>query len=144
MEVCIVKPDRIFFKEDAEELLLPTSTGYIGILKEHAPLVTGLDNGVLALRQGTSWKILALLGGFGVIKENRVNILCRDIEDASEIDVDEAERRVAKHALVWKKQNHVKSTLKINLHLIANVRVLKHTQCGKTQLVVLQYLVDKL
>ena len=95
MEVCIVKPDRIFFKEDAEELLLPTSTGYIGILKEHAPLVTGLDNGVLALRQGTSWKILALLGGFGVIKENRVNILCRDIEDASEIDVDEAERRVA-------------------------------------------------
>ena len=50
MEVCIVKPDRIFFKEDAEELLLPTSTGYIGILQEHAPLVTGLDNGVLALR----------------------------------------------------------------------------------------------
>ena len=34
MEVCIVKPDRIFFKEDAEELLLPTSTGYIGILQE--------------------------------------------------------------------------------------------------------------
>jgi|TARA_B100001142_G_scaffold111483_1_gene113446 ATP synthase F1 epsilon subunit len=95
MEVCITKPDRIFFKEDAEELLLPTSTGYVGILKEHAPLVTGLDNGVLAVRQGTSWKILALLGGFGVIKENRVNILCRDIEDAADIDVDEAERRVA-------------------------------------------------
>ena len=38
MEVCITKPDRIFFKEDAEELLLPTSTGYVGILKEHAPL----------------------------------------------------------------------------------------------------------
>jgi len=85
MEVCIVKPDRIFFKEEAEELLLPTSTGYIGVLKEHAPLVTGLDNGVLAVRQGTSWKILALLGGFGVIKEDRVNILCRDIEDAAEI-----------------------------------------------------------
>ena len=95
MEVCIVKPDRIFFKEDAEELLLPTSTGYIGILQEHAPLVTGLDNGVLALRQGSSWKILALLGGFGVIKENRVNILCRDIEDAADINVEEAERRVA-------------------------------------------------
>jgi F-type H+-transporting ATPase subunit epsilon len=94
MEVCIVKPDRIFFKEEAEELLLPTNTGYIGILSEHAPLVTGLDNGVLALRQGTSWKFLALLGGFGVIKEDRVNILCRDIEEAGEIDVDEAERRI--------------------------------------------------
>ena len=30
-----------------------------------------------------------------MIKENRVNILCRDIEDAADIDVDEAERRVA-------------------------------------------------
>jgi F-type H+-transporting ATPase subunit epsilon len=88
MEVCIVKPDRIFFKEEAEELLLPTNTGYIGILSEHAPLVTGLDNGVLALRQGTSWKFLALLGGFGVIKEDRVNILCRDIEESRKIYIE--------------------------------------------------------
>ena len=95
MEVCIVKPDRIFFKEDAEELLLPTNTGYIGILEEHAPLVTGLDNGVLAIRQGTTWRFLALLGGFGVIKEGRVNILCRDIEEASEINLEEAETLAA-------------------------------------------------
>jgi F-type H+-transporting ATPase subunit epsilon len=95
MEVCIVKPDRIFFQEEAEELLLPTTTGYIGVLQEHAPLITGLDNGVLAFRQGTSWKILALLGGFSVIKENRVNILCRDIEDAATINVETAERRAA-------------------------------------------------
>ena len=95
MEVCIVKPDRIFFQEEAQELLLPTNTGYIGILEEHAPLVTGLDNGVLAIRQGTEWKFLALLGGFGVIKENRINILCRDIEEASGIKLDEAEKLVS-------------------------------------------------
>ena len=95
MEVCIVKPDRIFFKEDAEELLLPTNTGYIGILEAHAPLVTGLDNGVLALRQGTTWRYLALLGGFGVIKEGRVKILCRDIEEASEINLEDAEKNAA-------------------------------------------------
>ena len=95
MEVCIVKPDRIFFKEEAEELLLPTNTGYIGILKDHAPLVTGLNNGVLAIRQDTTWRFLALLGGFGVIKEERVNILCRDIEEASEINLEEAESLAA-------------------------------------------------
>lgn len=94
MEVCITKPDRIFFKEDAEELLLPTSTGYIGVLKNHAPLITGLDNGILALRQGTSWQFLALLGGFAVIKDNRINILCRDIEEASDIDTETATQRV--------------------------------------------------
>jgi F-type H+-transporting ATPase subunit epsilon len=94
MEVCILKPDRIFFKEDAEELLIQTTTGYIGILQEHVPLVTTLKNGVLAFRQGTSWKIFAVMGGFGIIKENRVNILCQDIEDPADIDVAEAEKRV--------------------------------------------------
>ena len=142
MEVCITKPDRIFFKEDAEELLLPTSTGYIGILQEHAPLVTGLDNGVLALRQGTSWKILALLGGFGVIKENRVNILCRDIEDAADIDVDEAERRVTEARTGMEKAESRKIYIENNLRLIANAHVLRHIRCGKTLQVEHLYLVD--
>jgi F-type H+-transporting ATPase subunit epsilon len=95
MEVCIVKPDRIFLTEEVEALLLPTTTGYIGILQKHAPLVTTLDNGVLSIRQGGTWKMFALLGGFGTIKENRVNILCRGIEDADDIDITEAEQRVA-------------------------------------------------
>lgn len=118
MEVCIVKPDRIFFKEDAEELLLPTNTGYIGILEAHAPLVTGLDNGVLALRQGTTWRYLALLGGFGVIKEGRVNILCRDIEEASEINLEDAEKNVtsAKEGMTKSdsKKSYIENQLKFD------------------------------
>ena len=50
---------------------------------------------MLALRQGTTWRYLALLGGFGVIKEGRVNILCRDIEEASEINLEDAEKNAA-------------------------------------------------
>jgi F-type H+-transporting ATPase subunit epsilon len=94
MEVCIVKPDRIFLQEEVEKLVLPTTTGYIGILKSHAPLVTTLDNGVLSVCQGATWKMFAVLGGFATIKENRVNILCRGIEDAGDIDITEAEMRV--------------------------------------------------
>ena len=89
------KPDRIFFKEDAEELLLPTSTGICWNSSRTRTTRNRIRQRCTCIRQGTSWKILALLGGFGVIKENRVNILCRDIEDAADIDVDEAERRVA-------------------------------------------------
>ena len=55
MEVCIVKPDRIFFKEEAEELLLPTSTGYIGILKDaesHLKACKRYHNNIIV----TCWK----------------------------------------------------------------------------------------
>jgi F-type H+-transporting ATPase subunit epsilon len=94
MEVCIVKPDRIFLQEEVEKVMLPTTTGYIGILNKHAPLVTTVDNGVLSICQGGTWKMFAVLAGFATIKENRVNILCTDIEDAGDIDITEAEMRV--------------------------------------------------
>jgi len=95
MEVCIVKPDRIFFRGDAEELLLPTTTGYIGVFKNHCQLTTTLDNGAFVVREGTAWKIFAVGKGFSIIKDNRVDIVCLSIEEAAGIDLVEAEARVA-------------------------------------------------
>lgn len=94
MEVCILKSDSIFMDEKVDEIILPTTTGYIGILEEHAPLVSALDNGVLIVRQGTEWKILALLGGFALIKENKVIILVKDIENAADIDPETAQKEL--------------------------------------------------
>lgn len=49
MEVCIVKLDWIFFKEDVEELFFLINIGYIGIFEEYVLLVIGLDNGVFVI-----------------------------------------------------------------------------------------------
>ena len=51
MKVCIMAPDRVFLDGEAEELILPTNTGQIGILQNHTPLITGLDIGVLLVRE---------------------------------------------------------------------------------------------
>ena len=39
-------PDRIFWNDQAEEIILPTNTGQMGVLTNHAPLITALDIGV--------------------------------------------------------------------------------------------------
>ena len=95
MKVCIVNPDSIFFQGDVEELVLPTTTGYMGVLKNHCQLTTTLDNGVFVFREGTAWKIFSVGKGFSIIKDNRVDIVCLSIEEAANINIAEAEQRVA-------------------------------------------------
>lgn len=47
IDVSIVLPDRIFFRDSVKEVILPTLNGQMGILKDHIPLLTGLDIGCL-------------------------------------------------------------------------------------------------
>lgn len=92
LEVCIMTPDQVFLKEEAEEIILPTNTGQMGVLKNHAPLVTALEVGVLLLRSNNSWKNLAIMGGFGIVKQNLVTVLVNGAESAESIDKAEAEK----------------------------------------------------
>jgi F-type H+-transporting ATPase subunit epsilon len=91
LQVAILTPDRIFKNEEAEELILPTSTGQIGVLLGHAPLITALDIGPILFRQGTNWVSLALIGGFALVQENQVTILVNEVVTPEQVDKKEAE-----------------------------------------------------
>jgi ATP synthase F1 epsilon subunit len=84
-------PDRVFWNEVAEEIVLPTNTGQMGVLRNHAPLITALDIGVMLIRTKSEWISLALMGGFALVKQNQVTVLVNEAESANEIDVAEAE-----------------------------------------------------
>ena len=43
LNIQVITPDRIVWDATAEEIILPSSTGQLGILKDHAPLLTALD-----------------------------------------------------------------------------------------------------
>jgi ATP synthase F1 epsilon subunit len=90
-QVIILTPDRIFKNEEAEELLLPTSTGQMGVLTGHAPLITAIDIGARLVRQGSNWISLALMGGFALVQETQVTILVNEAIIASSVDEKEAE-----------------------------------------------------
>ena len=69
LQVCIMAPDRVFWNEEATEIILPTNTGQMGVLKNHTALITGLDVGVMLTRTGTEWTSMALMGGFALVKD---------------------------------------------------------------------------
>lgn len=96
LQICIMTPDQIFWNEQAQEIILPTNTGLMGVLSNHAPLITALDIGIMSIRQKNTWQFVALMNGFASIQKNQVTILVNAAESKETIDRDEAEKAFEK------------------------------------------------
>lgn len=92
LQVCIMTPDEIFWNEQAEEIILPTNTGQMGVLTNHAPIITALDIGVMSIRTNKDWTSVALMGGFALVKQNQITILVNSAESKDKIDAAVAEK----------------------------------------------------
>ena len=90
----ILAPDQSVFDGSADEVILPSTTGQLGILTGHVSLLTALDSGVLRLRQGSSWQSIALVGGFAEVESNEVTVLVNAAELGSSINADAANREL--------------------------------------------------
>jgi F-type H+-transporting ATPase subunit epsilon len=84
-------PNRIVWNSEIQEIILSTNSGQIGILPNHAPLLTALDIGVVKIRLKEQWSTMAPMGGFAMIENNQMTILVNEAEKASEIDLREAQ-----------------------------------------------------
>ena len=92
MHLDIVTPDRRLVSETVDEVVLPGSEGYLGVLSGHAPLLTRLGIGYVMHRRGGTRHFLALAGGFAEVLPERVTILADISERADAIDRDRAGR----------------------------------------------------
>jgi len=75
LNIKIIAPDRTVWETEAEEAILPSSTGQIGILSGHAPLLTALDIGVMRVRVSDKWVPLALMGGFVEVETPMLQVM---------------------------------------------------------------------
>jgi len=87
----IVTPEKIFYEDDVVSLIAPGSEGYLGVLTDHAPLITALVPGKLTVKdQKNQEVILAIGGGFLEVFKNQVTILAHSIEFIHDIDYQRA------------------------------------------------------
>lgn len=92
LQICILTPDRVFWNQEAEEIILPTNTGQMGVLTNHAPIITALDIGIMSIRTQKDWTSVALMGGFALVKQNQVTVLVNSAESKETINSSEAEQ----------------------------------------------------
>jgi len=92
IHMTIVTPERSLVDDHVDEIQLPGSEGYLGILPGHAPLFTDLKVGELGFRKGSVWVWLSVAWGFAEVLPDQVRVLAETAERANEIDVDRATR----------------------------------------------------
>ena len=86
----VITPDKTVWDDQVEEIVLPSTTGQLGILSGHAPLLSALDIGVMRIRPGKDWQSIALMGGFAEVENNEVKVLVNGAEMGSSIEQDTA------------------------------------------------------
>ena len=96
LNIRVIAPDKIVWDAKAEEVILPSSTGQLGILTNHIPLLTAIDIGVMRVRIEKEWQPIILLGGFAEIENNNLTILVNGAEKISALDLNDVEIELEK------------------------------------------------
>ena len=91
IQLQIVSADRSLVNEQVDEVEIPGSDGFFGVLPGHTPLLAVLGMGELWYRQGQEKHYLSIAFGFAEVQPDRVTILAQIAEKADEIDVARAE-----------------------------------------------------
>jgi len=96
-EIEIATPERLLARETAVRAQIPAKDGYIGVLPDHASLLSELGIGAMTYTTpGDHRYSLAIRGGFLEIHENVVRVLSDIAEKGQEIDVAQAEKDLKK------------------------------------------------
>ena len=90
-KVEIITPDRVFFTGEADMIEFNTGDGQIGVYKNHIPLTTVLEPGVVVIHNDDQQKVAAVHAGFAEILGEKVTILAELAEWPDEIDINRAE-----------------------------------------------------
>lgn len=86
----IVAPDGQVLNEEVEFVVLPSEDGELGILANHAPLIAGLQAGVMRYTVDGKVNKISVCGGFAEVVNNKVTVLANTAEKAEKIDIDRA------------------------------------------------------
>ena len=92
----VVSQDRALFSGPADMVIAPGSEGEMGILPNHAPLLTNLGNGVLRVRYSGREEVFVISGGVMEVRPTVVTVLADVGENIDEIDTARAEALLQK------------------------------------------------
>ena len=75
----IVSPERVEFTGEVKSVLVPGTKGSFEILKDHAPILSSLQHGIVEYTTGSGKRQLAITGGFVEVQKNEVS-LCVEVK----------------------------------------------------------------
>jgi F-type H+-transporting ATPase subunit epsilon len=90
----VIEPERVLYDGEADLVVARIADGDIGVMVDHAPVVSMVEIGAVRITQDDQRYVFATSDGFFKVSENLVQILVEEAASPDEIDVSEAESRV--------------------------------------------------
>lgn len=90
IHLTVVTPERKLVDQEVDEVVLPGTEGYFGVLEGHAPFLTTLRVGSIEYRRGGETSHLSVAWGFVEVLAKSVRVLADVAERAVDIDVERA------------------------------------------------------
>ena len=99
LHLSVTTPEKELLNDEVDEIIVPTTSGELTILPEHAALLAQLTPGELTIKKGSKTDHLVVVGGFLEVSKNVVSILADYAvhgKDISEAQAQQAKDRAEK------------------------------------------------
>lgn len=90
----IITPEKMVYDGEANLVVARIADGDVGVMVDHAPLISSAEVGEIRVREGEEFRTFATSDGFFKVSENLVQVLVEEAVEADEIDTDAAGNQV--------------------------------------------------
>jgi len=133
LNVEIITPEKLVYKDAVDFVAAPAYDGEIGILPGHTLLLTQLGMGELRLKKGMETFVLAVTGGFlEVHGKDEVSILAETAETADEINIEEERLKAERAKAVLETKEKYTDAELLQAEMAIKSAIMK-MQIGKTR-----------
>lgn len=90
----VITSESMVFDGEVDRVIVRIADGDVGVLADHAPVVSTAEIGEVRIKEGEDTRVFATSDGFFKVSENLALILVEEAVEAGDIDVDAAENRI--------------------------------------------------
>lgn len=90
----LVSPERELMSRDVDQVDIPGTEGWMGVLANHSPLMTTLAPGMVKIRDGSDEKRIFVRGGFAEISPAGLTVLAEEAVPAEDLNAEKIAQAV--------------------------------------------------
>ncbi|GJL94241.1 MAG: ATP synthase epsilon chain [Hyphococcus sp.] len=94
LKFSLVSPEKELMAADVDQVDIPGTEGWIGVLPNHAPLMATLAPGMVKVRTGSDERRIFVRGGFAEISPAGLTVLAEEAMPAEELNADKIAQRI--------------------------------------------------
>ena len=125
LTVDVLTPQDEIYKGEADEVIVPTEKGQIGILPNHVDLLAQIKPGELDIKNGSKTEHIAIMGGYVEVSKNHVNVLGDYAIRAEDIEIAKVEQAKAKAEKMEREHLSKEEMLRLETDLRRSILELK-------------------